>query len=88
MSTDDIHGHAETQECREALHELYQFVDGELTDDTRAQIQEHLEGCPPCYEAFDFEAELKAHIANRCRERVPDELRDRIADAIAQREPR
>ena len=76
------------QECRDSLHELYQFIDGELTDDTRSRIQQHLEGCPPCYEAFDFEAELKAYIADKCRERVPDGLRARIADAIGLPDPR
>jgi hypothetical protein len=34
--------------------------------------------------AFDFEAELRVIIAQRCRERVPDELRIRISAAIQQ----
>ena len=74
-------------ECTETLHELYHFLDGELTTERRAHIQAHLEDCPPCYEAFDFEAEVKAYIADRCRERVPDELRSRIADAIGHEPP-
>lgn len=69
-------------ECNDTLHELYHFLDNELTDDNRARIRQHLEGCPPCFEAYDFEAELKNYIADRCRERVPDSLRARIADAI------
>ena len=78
----------EKQECREALHELYHFLDGELTDVKREHIREHLEDCPPCFEAFDFEAEVKAYIAGKCRERSPEELRTRIAEAIAQQAPR
>ena len=76
---------SEKHQCREALHELYHFLDGELTDDKRVHIREHLETCPPCFEAFDFEAEIKLHIANKCRERVPEELRARIAEAIGHR---
>jgi mycothiol system anti-sigma-R factor len=57
-------------DCSETLHELYHFLDGELTDEKRAQIQQHLEGCPPCFEAFDFEAEIKHYIAQKCRDRV------------------
>lgn len=70
--------------CEDALHELYGYIDGELTDETRAAIGQHLEDCPPCFEAFDFEAELKEIVANRCRERVPEALRSRIADALVE----
>lgn len=73
--------------CSETLHELYHFLDGELTDERRARIRVHLEGCPPCFEAFDFEAEIKAYIADKCRERVPEELRARIAAAIGHETP-
>lgn len=73
--------------CNDALHELYTFIDGELTTERRAAIEEHLEGCPPCFEAFDFEAEIKGYLAEKCRERVPDSLKDRIAQAIADTAP-
>ena len=45
------------------------------------------ESCPPCFEAFDFEAEIKQYIAQKCRDRMPDELRARIADAIGHAGP-
>lgn len=69
-------------DCDDALHTMYHFLDGELTDETRAQIQAHLESCPPCFEGFDFEAELRIVIAKKCCEQVPEELKRRIADAI------
>ncbi len=73
---------AEKHDCSEALHELYHFLDGECTEDKRAAIQQHLEACPPCFEAFDFEAEIKAYVSSKCREKATDDLRARIADAI------
>ena len=69
-------------ECADSLQELYSFLDGELTPDRRVHIKEHLDHCLPCYEAFDFEAELRVVIAQRCRDEVPDGPRDRIAQAI------
>jgi mycothiol system anti-sigma-R factor len=75
-------GELKKRECREALTELYQFLDGELTDDRRSLIREHLDDCPPCDDAYDFEAELRAVIARKCREEVPESLRRRIAEAI------
>jgi mycothiol system anti-sigma-R factor len=70
--------------CDDALHELYGYLDGELTAERRNDIQHHLDDCPPCYEAFDFEAELRLVIARKCTETVPDSLKQRIAEAIRQ----
>jgi mycothiol system anti-sigma-R factor len=68
--------------CDDILRELYTFVDGELTIERRAHIKAHLDDCLPCFEAYDFEAELRIVISQRCRDSVPDSLRDRIAQAI------
>ena len=71
-------------ECAESLKELYAFLDGELTQDRRVHIKQHLDHCLPCYEAFDFEAEIRMVVSMRCREQVPDALRQRVAEALKQ----
>ena len=68
--------------CQEAIGTLYTFLDGELTPDRRVQIQRHLDECGPCFQAFGFEAELKALVARKCRDEVPDSLRRRVAQAL------
>jgi mycothiol system anti-sigma-R factor len=77
-------GHANEggADCEEAIHTLYHFLDGELTDERRYEIQVHLEECSPCLEAFDFEAELKLIVARKCRDQVPDSLRERVHQAL------
>jgi mycothiol system anti-sigma-R factor len=69
-------------DCSEALNQLYEFLDGELTDERRVVIHEHLEECSPCLEAFEFEAELRHVVARRCHDEVPDSLKARIADSL------
>ena len=69
-------------ECTEAVEVLYHYLDGQLTEERRILIRRHLDDCPPCLDAFDFEAELRTVIAHKCRERVPDHLRVRVAEAI------
>jgi len=69
-------------ECGDAVHQLYLYLDGELTAERRDLIQHHLDECPPCFEAYDFEAELRLLIAHKCREQVPDHLRARVARAL------
>lgn len=68
--------------CQEAIATLYSFLDGELTPEKRQMIQYHLDECSPCFEAFGFEAELKAVIGRKCRDEVPDSLRRRVAEAL------
>ncbi len=46
------------------------------------RIQHHLDDCSPCLAAYDFEAELRLVVRNRCTDQVPDSLRARIAQAI------
>ena len=68
--------------CQEAVATLYSFLDGELTPERRETIRHHLDECSPCFEAFGFEAELKALVARKCRDEVPAPLRRRVAEAL------
>lgn len=70
-------------DCDDALNELYRFLDGELDHGVRIQIEVHLRHCSPCLEAYDFEAELKRLVHRRCRDRLPDEVRARLLDALS-----
>jgi mycothiol system anti-sigma-R factor len=72
--------------CGETIGRLYQFLDGELTVDRRAQIQRHLEECSPCFQAVGFERELRVVIASKCRDRVPEDLMKRIKAALQDEE--
>jgi len=65
-------------DCDDVLRDLFVYLDGELSIETRAQISAHLEGCPDCYEVLDFHAELRQVIAHRCREDLPPGLVARV----------
>jgi len=69
-------------DCDEALHELYQYLDGELTEERREVITSHLNACGECFEAFDFQTELRQVVAHKCRDEVPEALKARVADLI------
>ena len=82
MSSDRIRAEMTDADCDETVLRLYAYLDGELTEERRRAISAHLDGCGECLDAVDFEAELRRVIADRCRDRVPDQLRERIALAI------
>lgn len=54
-------------DCNETLRELDAFLDSELAEHTRLAIRAHLDGCPDCLQAFDFHAELKIVVQQKCR---------------------
>lgn len=68
--------------CVEAAKLLYHYLDGELTPEGRTAIKRHLDDCPPCLGAYDFEVELRVLVARRCREQAPDALRERIYKSL------
>jgi mycothiol system anti-sigma-R factor len=74
-------------DCNEAIHQIYHYLDGVLTDESRAAIARHLDYCPPCSGGYHCEVELRVLIAQKCRDEVPDDLRRRIAEAIGHKPP-
>jgi len=68
--------------CDDALADLYGYLDGELNDVVVARVEEHLQHCSPCLEAFDFEAELRRVVSTKCRDRMPDDMRAKIFAVI------
>jgi mycothiol system anti-sigma-R factor len=71
-------------DCEETIHQIYFYLDGELTSWRRQQITRHLDECPPCAHGFDFEIELRQVIASKCRDEVPLDLKRRIAEVLGE----
>ena len=69
-------------DCRAVIQELYTFLDGEMAETKNVEFTRHLHGCIDCHEAVAFHAELKMVISTKCRDQVPDSLRQRIAAAL------
>ncbi len=69
-------------DCGSALRDLYGYLDGEITEERRADIRVHIEECGPCLEAFDFEVELRQLVARTCQCEAPEALRERVARAL------
>lgn len=63
-------------DCNETLRELQTYLDGELGEDAKQLVDEHLFECTDCMQAFDFHAELKMVIVSKFKpgEMPPDLL--------------
>ncbi len=64
--------------CREVLEDLDRFLDHECPHDMEAWIAHHLAACPPCGDRAEFERQLRAIVATKCRDHAPADLVARI----------
>jgi mycothiol system anti-sigma-R factor len=70
-------------DCEEILRDLYPYLDGELSESARAEIQGHLDDCLDCLHVYDFQAELRLVIAKKCKEQtVPPGLLARVRECL------
>jgi mycothiol system anti-sigma-R factor len=66
------------EHCRESLEDLERYLDDECEPDLEQAIRAHLGDCPPCLDRAEFERELRAIVARRCKDAAPSGLLDRI----------
>ena len=70
--------------CRDAFQRLGDYLDRELAPDEQAAVQRHLDECLACAREFAFEASLLAALKHKLRRlKLPQELPDRVAAAVA-----
>jgi mycothiol system anti-sigma-R factor len=77
-------GEPHETDCDDVLNQVFEYLDGELTENDVAKIQQHLDECSPCLREHDLDQALKALVRRSCTERAPDELRARILTQITE----
>ncbi|MEI6623496.1 MAG: mycothiol system anti-sigma-R factor [Actinomycetes bacterium] len=71
--------------CGDAKAHLWEYVDGELSEDDCARIRQHIEACPPCGELYINERKVKDAVARACRcECAPQDVRGKVMAMVTQ----
>lgn len=70
--------------CREAVRRLWRFLDGELDDDERQTVEEHLDFCVHCCGELEFSRELRYVLDTQRSTDLPDDVRDRLERFVDQ----
>jgi anti-sigma factor (TIGR02949 family) len=71
-----------SENCSEAIEQLYQYLDAELDELTASRVRVHLEDCSGCLDSFDFERRLKVVIRTHLEEEMPEPLVDKVKELI------
>jgi anti-sigma factor (TIGR02949 family) len=70
-------------DCKEAAEHLYEYLDGELTPESEAEVRSHLEDCAPCFKLVGFEDKYLQFLRARARaHKAPDHLKKRIFEQV------
>lgn len=65
-------------DCAQAIEWLHSYIDGELDESDLDTMRIHLDQCPPCGDAHEFERSLHVVISTKCAETIPPDLRDKL----------
>jgi anti-sigma factor (TIGR02949 family) len=70
--------------CEEVISHLLDYLDGEIDDEKRQQIERHLQDCRGCFSRAEFEKELKKRIKQVGTQKPPRSLQRRLKALIDQ----
>lgn len=72
-------------DCLDVVRQLWDYLDGELTDDRMEAIRTHLAACRTCYPYYDFERTfLDAVAATRREQPAPNMVRRKVLAKLRQ----
>jgi anti-sigma factor (TIGR02949 family) len=70
-------------DCRQAMRQLWDYLDGELTPARMDAVREHLHVCAMCYPHYEFEKQmLEALSAAQQDEPAPGDVRARVMSKL------
>jgi len=65
--------------CDEWFEQLYRYIDKDLDQIAWHDVDQHMKGCRPCWNRYEFELKLKERLNNSCCvERCTETFRLRI----------
>jgi anti-sigma factor (TIGR02949 family) len=72
-------------DCRSAVRQLWDYLDGELNDEVVAEVRRHLELCERCLPHEEFGRRFLAALhASRGRQLMPSEVRHHVLAALGE----
>jgi anti-sigma factor (TIGR02949 family) len=64
--------------CREAIEQLWAFIDGELPAEAATRVHDHLEACAACHPQHDYQRAFREFLRRHAPCHVPPRLRRRV----------
>lgn len=69
-------------DCFEAITQLYEYLDGNIDEESRASVEHHLHHCRDCFSRAEFERALTERIRESQKGKAPKSLQKRLRQLI------
>ena len=70
-------------DCQEAARHLHELIDGELTPEVDAAVQNHLRTCANCMNVYEFEEAFCRFVKLKASgQTAPGDLKQRILESL------
>ena len=64
--------------CTDAVRQLWDYLDGNVSAADRHAIEDHLDACKRCCGEAEFASELRSFLATNAYEDLPSETKTRL----------
>jgi anti-sigma factor (TIGR02949 family) len=68
--------------CEKVVQSVWEFLDRDMTPDTIAELQKHLDLCRSCFSRVEFEIALRENCRSKTNHTCPEKLKLRIRQII------
>lgn len=68
--------------CEQALRQIFEYIDQELSEAERATMERHLHTCQSCYSRAEFEARLKVKLGKLKKDDPDATVHERIKSLL------
>ena len=65
-------------DCPDMMDLLVDYLEGDLTDDQKAHLEGHLEGCPPCLNYLETYRKTGDICRSALKKQMPSEMKSRL----------
>jgi anti-sigma factor (TIGR02949 family) len=72
--------------CDHVIAKLWEYIDGELTEEGAAQVHAHLDICSRWFPQYDFQRAFREFTRRSAQTPMPPDLRRRVFEAITAEE--
>jgi anti-sigma factor (TIGR02949 family) len=69
-------------DCLQAITQLYEYLDGNIDEESRASVEHHLGHCRDCFSRAEFERALTERIRESQKGKAPKSLQKRLRHLI------
>lgn len=68
--------------CTDAVRQLWEYLDGNISEADRDAIEDHLDVCKRCCGEAEFASELRGFLATNASEELPSETKTRLTSFL------